>query len=66
MTEEEAKTKFCPHVSFDPHAEKKCITSDCMMWVWDTSPREAAAMAAQYDTSALRPMPNGHCGLRRG
>lgn len=46
MTEEEAKTKWCPHIRFghgnaptggnmiikDDYADPSCRASDCMMW----------------------------------
>ena len=38
MTEEEARTKWCPHVRFpdagnrSEYYNSKCIASDCMMW----------------------------------
>ena len=53
MTEEEAKTKWCPQVRYVVNAsdcfmgnrfdhafeeECKCIASDCAMWVWDRKP----------------------------
>ena len=50
MTEEEARTKWCPHVRHTdsendntcnragvietPMRWNSCIASDCMMWVW--------------------------------
>ena len=43
MTEEQAKTKWCPMVRTpalvvgdDIHRHGTCIGSDCMMWRWDT------------------------------
>ena len=34
MTEEEAKTKWCPMTFNTPSGEVcRCIASDCMMWV---------------------------------
>jgi len=47
VTEEEAKTKWCPHVrsssyGINSHGERapkayNCIASGCMMWVQDSS-----------------------------
>lgn len=36
MTEDEAKTKWCPFVRTGLTAGRYCIVSGCMMWRWDT------------------------------
>ena len=94
MTEEEAKTKWCPHVRVrydgDPVAvnmqhsdwasdEKrpKCIASDCMMWVQDTSywAKDGRRIPTESDefNNYLTPedggfetVCEGHCGLSHG
>ena len=69
MTEDEAKTKWCPHVRVMSdegsmviatvnrgsvlQAQTNCIASDCMMWVWD---EEQKRTGNSSDIS-------GHCGL---
>ena len=60
MTEQEAKTKWCPMMRsstgvFDKHREpanNDCIGSGCMMWRWD----EWAEGGRVEDK-------HGHCGL---
>lgn len=43
MTEEEAKTKWCPHVARDPRDGNSitfgqcCIGSQCMAWRWEAT-----------------------------
>jgi len=69
VTEEEAKTKWCPqtriHVLDDVEYNNRqnfdagrigdmCITSNCMMWVEDTS--------VKVSTGAMS-VCGGHCGL---
>lgn len=78
MTEDKAKTKWCPHVrhmvypnTVDPsggnmpHYSSCCIASDCMMWV--ATDNECEPQEPQYGTSAIEPdpicKPAGHCGL---
>lgn len=41
MTEDEAKTKWCPQTQFDPqrtpqgfHPSQTCLGSACMAWRW--------------------------------
>jgi len=65
MTEDEAKTKWCPHVrqsngykeGFSKNRESsgaptdaRCIASECMAWRWIISPEKA-------------PNASGYCGL---
>lgn len=50
MTEQEAATKWCPHMPYcvNPHQvavvsaaeykQTRCCASDCMMWRWDRPP----------------------------
>jgi hypothetical protein len=63
MTEEQARTKWCPMVRFQhqlgtnrdacfDHAGTHCIGSDCMMWRWDV---EACREGPEVD--------HGYCGL---
>ena len=71
MTEDEAKTKWCPHVRYaipsevawvankydhPVHMEKcMCIASDCMMWEWENE--------AEYFNSEGGIPAQGYCGL---
>ena len=37
MKEVDARRKWCPMAGTDPaRVNKRCIATDCMMWVWDT------------------------------
>lgn len=65
MTEEEAKTKWCPMAKTS--IDENCIASGCMMWVWDTSPQMLRHQAAAMDVRATRGNLEacGHCGLVR-
>lgn len=38
-----------------------CTASDCMMWVWDTSPKGVARLNAQSANHGI--VAGGHCGL---
>jgi len=72
MTEEQAKTKWCPHarcVVDAPHYasgnifgenREKCIASDCMMWKWRIDKTGAAIANAQADVGLE---PDGYCGV---
>ena len=71
MTEDEAKTKWCPMArewgdensynrvlgKADEHT--KCIASDCMMWI--ATDNEVGAMSG--GTRPIRSQPAGYCGL---
>lgn len=66
MTEDEAKTKWCPfsRVGDDTltannrpsSASYDCIASACMAWRWTISPQNAA----NYHPAQIE---DGHCGL---
>lgn len=72
MTEDEAKTKWCPHARvgvvdsgmainlmlMDDNSRRyeQCIASACMMWVWNV-PKTVGA-GQDIDRSKY-----GHCGL---
>ena len=68
MTEEEAKTKWCP---FDPRAPSpertdRCIASACM--AWRTRPIRSHEQDVMRDGTAVNPPTNsvtldGFCGL---
>ena len=59
MTEEEAKTKWCPQMN---SSYTKCIASDCMMWKWDGEiTRCVDDSYASYRESETE----GHCGLAK-
>ena len=75
MTEEEAKTKWCPmlgegnatkglHERVDGTVSANCIGSDCMMWRWDAITPEEKRQLREYgdDTGPLLAIP-GYCGL---
>ena len=72
MTEEEAKTKWCPMVRFGDTGSvsnrrmnggsggageySRCIASDCMMWKWK--------WYGMTDKDGHKPT-DGHCGLAK-
>ena len=69
MTEEEAKTKWCPHVRItgsntsDNTYEKLnkevcCIASDCMMWKWINR-------TEYQDNENVPNSERGYCGLAK-
>lgn len=75
MTEEEAKTKWCPMVKYDlgrsvnrdacyDNAGTHCVGSACMMWRWDAiTPEEKRQLRVYGDsTGPLLAIP-GFCGL---
>ena len=60
MTEEEAKTRWCPMYiqhgdSLNPKTLERgnCIASDCMLWRWDVPVKGHPQDTDKY----------GHCGL---
>lgn len=71
MTEEEAKTKWCPFVRMHPGGYNasthfdgmpdqrygRCIGSDCMAWRWHQVP------AGPPPYSVLKNSNEGYCGL---
>ena len=70
MTEEEARTKWCPQIrwtssdkyddSFDNRgANCMCIASDCMMWV----ETDNESYPTDNDFEEPKYYPAGHCGL---
>ncbi len=79
MTEEEAKTKWCPmselpvnvlaaeasgNVSVDFAARAKCIGSACMMWRWDGELQYADTSGTSTKTLVSNfSKIQGHCGL---
>ena len=72
MTEEQAKTKWCPmsRTGVDEvtanrgfngkiFEEDKCIASDCMMWRWlSWKPKGLTTWEIEFDKEA-----GGYCGL---
>ena len=75
MTEDEAKTKWCPHIRYtpptqesgwswnsnDPCGQPMCIGSACMAWRWVEPPSDWLAHATVEQREAYRP--HGYCGL---
>ena len=61
MTEDDAKTKWCPQVRVMSdgglQADINCIASDCMMWRFDER-RDENMVLVPCDTG-------GHCGLAK-
>lgn len=76
MTEDEAKTKWCPMIQVtavqhfndveygdnrgDGDSNHNCIASDCMMWVWGKT--EALK---HHDRSEPEVIKHGYCGLTK-
>ena len=71
MTEEEAKSKWCPHVrsyaggwnadsSHRIPTVARCIGSDCMAWRWVQD--ELTTFIAN-DKTVVTPSEHGYCGL---
>ena len=79
MTEDEAKTKWCPMVRFhngldgDVYCSRptgvvtnnsaKCIASDCMMWKWDIKLNRELAKD-RHPEELERIKFEGDCGLK--
>lgn len=72
MTEEEAKTKWCPMVKYDlgravnrdacyDNAGTHCIGAACMMWRWEVRPHKATYPITE--ASAKASIGSGHCGV---
>ena len=72
MTEEEAKTKWCPHKRIDSYEGNSnynihsnggmavvtnCIASDCMMWVADID------VTYKMEQATYKTLDSGRCGL---
>ena len=75
MTENEAKTKWCPMVRFgtascnsDPQTQRNnyegycCIASECMWWVWDRTPEQYKNHLIEGGSDMPWAKPSGHCG----
>lgn len=60
MTEEEAKTKWCPFArDVDGAPTTNCIGSACMAWRWDHDIYRESPYVPRYVPSETE----GHCGL---
>jgi hypothetical protein len=69
MTEDEAKTKWCPMKPIgyaDEVEEFTCVASACMMWRWDETTEDNPSLTPGGTTEYLS-LPigewEGHCGL---
>jgi len=74
MTEDEAKTKWCPMVRvhyLNPidilknaraEAESRCIGSACMAWRWKLAPNASKKFLSMHGYTSDAPE-NGYCGL---
>lgn len=75
ITEEEAKTKWCPHrrsIEFNYHvsstpvatnATATCIASDCMAWRRHETRQFKSRADMEFHRSGKRLSPPGFCGL---
>jgi len=59
MTEDEAKTKWCPQAKGQYPSQTYCIASECMMWEWDMEFGEPTGAIQRKEKSTV----NGYCGL---
>jgi hypothetical protein len=58
LTEECAKTKWCPmHQAVSP-PDTNCVASNCMFWRWARRDDEPEMIATDEDRN-----PKGYCGL---
>jgi len=77
MTEEEAKTKWCPMSREDneeggaynrftgkPDEYTLCLASGCMCWVWDNGQIDTLGRLPS-DATEPRVIKHGHCGLTK-
>lgn len=72
MTEDEAKTKWCPMMERGHNANKggagfvrgdlSCVASDCMAWQWKVTPAGARNDNARGNAHAKA---CGYCGLAK-
>lgn len=71
MTEEEAKTKWCPQIRFDAEGcinredqnlDFNCMGSGCMMWAKDTGLKFVKSVEGG-DIYKMPDETEGHCGL---
>ena len=61
MTEDEAKTKWCPQsrcANQDPSLHDNCIASMCMAWRWSEAKRSAAFLEAVQAHMVASDKPN--------
>lgn len=71
MTEEEAKTKWCPMVRKTMWYDQVCLASGCMMWRWEPygewcirlqDSKQSSPNMDMNERMILLPR-NGYCGL---
>lgn len=61
LTENEAKTKWCPIALTSTNDKAKCISADCMMWSWS---KDETQDETQWDYKKEMPtQTHGRCGL---
>jgi hypothetical protein len=63
MTEEEAKTKWCPQTMASDNWDK-CQGTACMVWQWFPQSENYTENLATGDRTYLEPA--GYCGLAGG
>jgi hypothetical protein len=61
MTEDEAKTKWCPlaQISFKSDEIQVCAASNCMMWRWEVTNPDYVGPEGKYHDQ-------GYCGVGGG
>jgi len=63
MTEEEAKTKWCPQTIHTPDTSRNCRGSECMAWRWFMGHSFGGAYEQDGSLFWGKNTPIGYCGL---